>query len=268
VTPADLPAAVADGGGQSLHVQHVTHRYTTGDGELLVLDDLDLQVDAGQFVCLVGPSGCGKTTLLQLIAGFVQPSGGQIEVGGRRVTAPGADRGVVFQQPTSLLPWLTVRKNVELGLKLRRVGKAARRQRAELELERVGLTEFADRAVYELSGGMQQRCQIARVLANDPGLMLMDEPMGALDALTREHLQSELRRIWHETGRTVLLITHSVEEAVALGSRVIVMSQRPGRIVLDERLPFVASTEPLDALRSTPEFVEASRRVRAAIEAR
>jgi taurine transport system ATP-binding protein len=166
-----------------------------------------------------------------------------------------------------LMPWLSVRKNVELGPKMRGVPRSKRRARANEELDRVGLTEFADRPVYELSGGMQQRCQIARVLANDPDLMLMDEPLGALDALTREHLQAELRRIWKDTGRTVVFITHGVEEAVALGSRVIVMSHRPGRIVLDETFDFSASDTPLDELRSSPRFVEAARRVREAIEA-
>ena len=165
------------------------------------------------------------------------------------------------------MPWLSVRKNVELGPKMRGVPRSKRRARANEELDRVGLTEFADRPVYELSGGMQQRCQIARVLANDPDLMLMDEPLGALDALTREHLQAELRRIWKDTGRTVVFITHGVEEAVALGSRVIVMSHRPGRIVLDETFDFAASDTPLDELRSSPRFVEAARRVREAIEA-
>ncbi len=231
------------------------------------LDDIDIEMSAGTFLCLVGPSGCGKTTLLQLIAGFARPTSGRIEIGERVITQPGADRGVVFQHPTSLMPWLSVRKNVELGLRLRGVSRQVRRDRADAELARVGLSEFAERPVYELSGGMQQRCQIARVLANDPDIMLMDEPLGALDALTREHLQAELRRIWKETGRSVLLITHSVEEAVALGSRVVVMSPRPGRIVLDEDLPFAASDTPLDELRSSPDFVETASRVRAAIDA-
>ena len=265
--PTALPAAVSiDGGGHALRIERVSHDYATSDGPLQVLEGIDIDVAAGTFLCLVGPSGCGKTTLLQLIAGFAAPSSGTIEVGGRLVTGPGADRGVVFQQPTSLMPWMSVRKNVELGPRMRGVPRTARRRRAEEELERVGLSEFADRPVYELSGGMQQRCQIARVLANDPDLMLMDEPLGALDALTREHLQAELRTIWKETGRTVIFITHGVEEAVALGSRVIVMSHRPGRIVLDETFDFAASDTPLDELRSSPRFVDAARRVREAIE--
>ncbi len=185
------------------------------------------------------------------------------------MTGPGADRGVVFQQPTSLMPWLSVRKNVELGPAAARCVRAQRDATGRTsELERVGLAEFADRPVYELSGGMQQRCQIARVLANDPDLMLMDEPLGALDALTREHLQAELRRIWKDTGRTVVLITHSVEEAVALGSRVDRdESIARGGSCSTRRSTFAASDTPLDELRSSPRFVEAARRVRGAIEA-
>jgi ABC-type nitrate/sulfonate/bicarbonate transport system ATPase subunit len=241
--------------------------YATQDGgEVHALDRIDLDVASGEFLCLVGPSGCGKTTLLQLLAGFLHPTEGAIEAGGVPVVKPGHERGVVFQHPSSLYPWLTVRRNVELGPRLRGVPRGARRARGEQELARVGLLEFADRAVYELSGGMQQRCQIARVLANDPDVMLMDEPFGALDALTREHLQGELRRIWQDTGRTVFFITHSVDEAVALASRVLVMSTRPGRIVLDERLPFSGSSAPLADLRASPAFVEACARVRAAID--
>ena len=192
---------------------------------------------------------------------------GEVLSFGAEVRRPGAARGVVFQQPTSLLPWYSVRKNVELGLRYRGVAsRTDRRARAEVELARVGLTDFADRAVYELSGGMQQRTQIARVLANDPEVMLMDEPFGALDALTRERLQGELLGIWRTMRPTVLLITHSVEEAVALGTRVIVMSSRPGRIVLDEAQPFAAREETIDDIRADAEFVAACQLVRAALD--
>jgi ABC-type nitrate/sulfonate/bicarbonate transport system ATPase subunit len=261
-------APPAGGGGRDLRVAGVRHRYPTKDGGLLALDRIDLEIGAGEFVCLVGPSGCGKTTLLQLLAGFFPPTEGTIAMGGERVERPGHERGVVFQHATSLYPWLSVRSNVELGLRLRRVPRSVRRSRVDDELHRVGLLEFADRASYELSGGMQQRCQIARVLANDPDVMLMDEPFGALDALTREHLQAELRRIWQETGRTVVFITHSVEEAVVLGTRVLVMSPRPGRIVLDEPVGFARSPAAFGDLRADPVFVDACVRVRAAIEHR
>lgn len=264
--PGDRASGPVTDQGSSLAVRALRLRYPSRDGGVLALDGIDLTIGAGELVCLVGPSGCGKTTLLQVLAGFVTATEGEVTVGGRPVRGPGADRGVVFQQSTSLYPWLSVRRNVELGLRLRRVPRAERRARAEAELSRVGLGDVADRAVYELSGGMQQRVQIARVLANDPDVMLMDEPFSALDALTREHLQSELRAIWQATGRTVVFVTHSVEEAVALGSRVIVLSSRPGRITRDEQLAFVRSSAPLAQIRSDPFFVAAAAAIRSAIE--
>lgn len=254
--------------GQAITLRAVTHHYQAGDGATVTaLAGIDLDIDAGEFVTVVGPSGCGKTTLLQLIAGFFGPTSGTIAVGGEAVGAPGPERGVVFQHPTSLYPWLSVRGNVELGLRLRGVRRAERRARALAELERVGLGDVAERAPYELSGGMQQRCQIARALANDPAVMLMDEPFGALDAITRELLQQELATLWHTTGRTVVLITHGVDEAVLLGSRVIVLSQRPGRVVLDERPPFARSGRPLAEVRADPEFARVAATVRATVAA-
>lgn len=255
-------------GGRAVRVTGVHHEYESATGGVVhALAGIDLDIEAGSFVSLVGPSGCGKSTLLQLLAGFIRPTAGEITVAGHEVTGPGADRGVVFQQPTSLLPWRSVHDNVELGLRLRRVPRPIRRERVAAELARVGLAEFGRRAVYELSGGMQQRTQIARVLANDPDVMLMDEPFGALDALTRERLQRELQQIWRVSRPTVLLITHGVEEAVALGTRVVVLSKRPGRIVLDVAPPFAVSDAALDDIRRTPAFVDACAEVRAAIEA-
>jgi taurine transport system ATP-binding protein len=238
----------------------VEHVYESGTH---ALGPLDLEVAAGEFLALVGPSGCGKTTLLQLLAGFLTPSAGSVLVGGVEVRAPGPDRGVVFQQP-NLYPWLSVRENVALGPRLGGARKAARWAIADEQLARVGLADFGAAKPYELSGGMQQRAQIARVLANDPGIMLLDEPFGALDALTRERLQAELHRVWLGAGKTALFITHSVEEAVFLGTRVLVMSPRPGRIVFDEPVPFGAD-ERTDALRGDPAFVAFRERVRAAI---
>jgi ABC-type taurine transport system ATPase subunit len=258
-------ATRAPAAGRAFRLQGVTHRYEGTNGIVTALSGLDLDVAAGEFLTVVGPSGCGKTTLLQLVAGFVTPTGGSVTVGGVPVTGPDSDRGVVFQHPTSLYPWLTVRGNVELGLRLRGVGKAARRARALTELERVGLADVAESAPYELSGGMQQRCQIARVLANDPAVMLMDEPFGALDAITRERLQDELIALWNATARTVVFITHSVDEAVLLGSRIIVLSPRPGRIIVDRPLPFSASGRRSDDLRADPAFTAAAHDVRAAI---
>lgn len=209
--------------------------YDTASGQTVALQPTDLTIEPGEFVSIVGPSGCGKTTLLRLIAGFEDPTEGVVEVGGARVTAPSADRGVVFQAPT-LYPWLTVRGNVEFGPKVSGVGKAERREQAQKLLDLVGLGDFGDKRPYELSGGMQQRAQIARVLVNDPAIVLMDEPYGALDALTRERLQVDLLKIWREAGKTIVFITHSVEEAVFLSTRVLVMSARPGRVVIDRKV--------------------------------
>jgi ABC-type nitrate/sulfonate/bicarbonate transport system ATPase subunit len=238
----------------------VAHRFDGRAGAVDALGPLDLAVEAGEFVTLAGPSGCGKTTLLSLLAGFLTPTSGSVRVDDVVVDGPSPDRGVVFQEP-NLYPWKSVRANVALGPQLRGVRRAARRAIADEYLDLVGLTEFADAAPYELSGGMQQRCQIARVLANDPAIMLLDEPFGALDALTRERLQDELQRIWRGSGKTALFITHSVDEAVYLGTRVLVMSPRPGRIVFDEPTPF-GPDERSQSLRASPEFIEFRERVR------
>ena len=251
---------------RSVEISALRHYFQARRSLVQALERIDLTIEPGQFVCLAGPSGCGKTTLLRLLAGFMRPSEGTITVGEERVSRPAAERGVVFQQPT-LFPWLSVRKNVELGPKLRGVSAAERREQADKHLSMVGLSDFADQRPYELSGGMQQRCQIARVLTNDPDIVLMDEPFGALDALTRERLQNELLEIWRVTGKTILFITHSVDEAVFLGSRVMVMSPRPGRILLDEQANFSPPGAPIDAaqIRGLPEYVEFAERVRLAI---
>ncbi len=253
---------------QDVRIDSVSHTFDTRGGGVEALGDLDFAIEPGQFLCLAGPSGCGKTTLLRLLAGFMTPTRGSITVGGSAVSRPGADRGVVFQQP-NLFPWLSVRKNVELGPRLRGVAATQRRDQADRFLDMVGLADFADSRPYELSGGMQQRCQIARVLTNDPDIVLMDEPFGALDALTREHLQDQLLEIWRATGKTIVFITHSVDEAVFLGSRVMVMSPRPGRIVLDRSASFSPPDAPVapERIRSMPEFVEVADEVRRAIHA-
>jgi ABC-type nitrate/sulfonate/bicarbonate transport system ATPase subunit len=251
---------------RQVQVEGLRHYFKGQGSQVHALDRLDMTIEPGQFVCLAGPSGCGKTTLLRLIAGFMKPSEGTIKVSGERVARPAAERGVVFQQPT-LFPWMSVRRNVELGPKLRGVAQSERRETADRYLDMVGLTDFGDRRPYELSGGMQQRCQIARVLTNDPDIVLMDEPFGALDALTRERLQNELLEIWRETHKTILFITHSVDEAVFLGSRVMVMSPRPGKIVLDENAVFSQPGEQIDAtkIRALPEYGLLRERVRRAI---
>ena len=235
-----------------VRIAGVEHRYRTVDGsEVHALGPVDRDIEPGSFVCLVGPSGCGKTTLLRLVAGFITPTAGTVDVGGVAVDGPGPDRGVVFQHPP-LFPWLDVLGNVEFGLRMRRVPKRDRRATAERWLEVVGLADSARLATYELSGGMQQRVQLARVLACDPSIVLMDEPFGALDALTRERLQDELLDLWRGSGRTVIFVTHSVDEAVYLGTRAVVLGQRPGQVVLDVAVPDVdrSSTPQLAELRS------------------
>lgn len=248
----------------AVQLRGVRHDYDGGNGALRALDTIDLDIAPGEFVSILGPSGCGKSTLLRLIAGFLEPTQGEVKADGVAVDGPSPERGVVFQQP-SLYPWLDVRGNVEFGLKMRRVGRAERRAIADRYLELVGLQDFARARPYELSGGMQQRCQLARVLATEPRTILMDEPFGALDALTREQLQGELRSIWTREQRTVVLITHSVDEAVLLGTRLVIMSARPGRIVLDEPLPFVRSGRQAAELRADRDFVAVCERARALI---
>ncbi|MFE6967990.1 ABC transporter ATP-binding protein [Isoptericola sp. NPDC057653] len=229
-------------------------------GTLVALEDLTLDVAAGELVTLVGPSGCGKSTLLDLVTGLSEPTSGRILLDGRPVTGPGLDRGIVFQQ-YALLPWRTAQANVELGLEARRLPRAERRRIAREHLELVGLSGFEDRYPHELSGGMKQRVAIARSLAFDPEVLLMDEPFAALDAQTRETLQDELLRIWRATGKTIVFITHGIEEAVYLGQRVVVLTPRPGRVrqVLDVDLP--GRGEPGRDVRADPEFVALRHRV-------
>jgi ABC-type nitrate/sulfonate/bicarbonate transport system ATPase subunit len=249
----------------SVELRGVAQRFArAGGADIDVLAGIDLDLEQGSFVCLVGPSGCGKSTLLRMIAGFQTPTEGTVSVGGRAVVGPGPDRGVVFQQP-NLFPWLNVRDNVAYGPRMRGVAKRERRQRADEQLALVGLTEFGDHRPYELSGGMQQRCQLARVLINDPAIVLMDEPFGALDAITRERMQDELLRIWRLSRPTILFITHSVEEAVYLGTRALVMSARPGRIVADVALPFSSAPDHTTTARTTLPFVELRRDLAASL---
>ena len=237
-----------------LQLQQLDLTYPSRDGLVHALADVSLTVASGEFICVVGPSGCGKTTLLKLVAGLLFPTYGTALVDGKPITGPAADRGIVFQQP-ALYPWLTVADNVAFGLQMRHVAARVRRERVAAMLELVGLRDFSRRAPYELSGGMQQRAAIARVLVNEPRMMLMDEPFGALDALTREHMQEELLKIWRTTQTTIILITHSVEEAVYLGTRILVMSPRPGRVVADVAVPFSREAGDSRAIKSRPDFV-------------
>src|SRR5258706_4456824 len=221
-------------------IRGLSHRYTDTRGSLIsAIDDVSLDIDAGHFMTIVGPSGCGKTTLLNIVAGFIPASQGSVRVDGTPVTEPGPDRGVVFQS-FALFDWLTVRQNIEFGPGMSDSDPRERTQRADKYLALIGLKKFADRYPYELSGGMKQRVAIARALANDPEILLMDEPFAALDAQTRELMQEELLSIWEATKKTILFITHSIEEAVYLSSDIAVMTHRPGRIkrLFEVSLPY------------------------------
>lgn len=237
-----------------LQISHLSADY----GGKPALADINLTLESGELLVVLGPSGCGKTTLLNLIAGFVPYQHGSITLEGQRVTGPGAERGVVFQNE-GLLPWRNVQDNVALGLQLAGVDKAQRRQAAAQMLKKVGLEGAEKRFIWQLSGGQRQRVGIARALAANPQLLLLDEPFGALDASTREQMQTLLLKLWHETGKQVLLITHDIEEAIFMATELVLLSPGPGRVV--ERLPldfsrrFVAG-ESCRSIKSDPRFIE------------
>ena len=221
-----------------LKISGVSMRFDIPDGSYVqALQDINLEITEGEIMSVLGPSGCGKTTLLNILAGFLAPTEGTIHIGDHIVQGPDPERGMVFQKG-ALFEWMSVRHNVDFGPRMKGMPKAERDQITDHLLDVVGLQDFKEKAIYELSGGMQQRVALARCLANDPDVILMDEPLGALDALTREKMQSLVLDIWKETGKTIILITHSVEEALLLGERLLVMAPRPGRIHQEYRLPF------------------------------
>ncbi len=242
-----------------IEIAGVSKTYRTQDGDVPSLRPLDFSVDQGEFMVVVGPSGCGKSTLLKLIAGLLPPSEGEIRVEGRVVTKPHGGVGIVFQSPL-LLPWRSVFRNVLMPVEVKGLPRAEYEQRARALLKMVGLEGFENKYPWQLSGGMQQRASICRALVHDPKIVLMDEPFGALDAMTRERMNVELQRIQRETGKTVLLITHSIPEAVFLADRVLVMSERPGTIaaIYDVSLPRPRS---LDVL-ADPVFVQLTQTIR------
>ena len=234
----------------------VTYRGNNGS-RLLALDSINLQVKAGEFLCIVGPSGCGKSTLLHLIAGLHQPSQGHVLVDDKLVDAPGTDRILIFQE-LGLFPWLTVGQNVEFGMKMTHVPKSEREEKIRYYLRLVHLSQFRNSYIHQLSGGMRQRVALARALATEPDVLLMDEPFAALDAQTRDLLHDELERIWAETGRTIIFVTHNVREAVRLGDRVALFTFRPGRIKreFDIDLPRPRHLEDVTVAKSAREILD------------
>jgi NitT/TauT family transport system ATP-binding protein len=235
-----------------IDIQHVTQRYLTSRrGQLLALDNIDFQVQAGEFVSIVGPSGCGKSSLLYIVAGLVQASDGQVVVNGSPITGPSPDRGLVLQN-SSIFPWRTVDENVAFGPQMNGMARKERDALVSHYLDLVGLAKFAKFHPRELSGGMKQRIAIAQMLACGPSICLMDEPFGALDALSREVLQDQLLQLWERDRKTVLFVTHSIDEAVLLSDRVVVMSPLPGRV---KEIVSITLPRPRQEARALPEFV-------------
>lgn len=230
---------------EPIEVQNVSYEYDTGRGRMLAVKDVSFSVRPSEFVCVLGPSGCGKTTILNMLAGFLQPTSGQIAIGGEKVNGSHHNRGVVFQDFAQLFPWRTARRNVEFGLEMRGVPKAAREKTALEQLRLVGLVPFADAYPHQLSGGMQQRVAIARALAYNPGVLLMDEPFAALDAMTRDEMQRLLTEVWQQTRKTVVYVTHNVAEAVYLGDKVLVLAAHPGTVKAEMKLDIPRPRDPL-----------------------
>jgi NitT/TauT family transport system ATP-binding protein len=260
------PAADRSAAPPAIDAAGVSLTFTTADGTVEALSNIDLRIAAGEFVSLIGPSGCGKTTLLRIIADLERPTAGRIAVKGLTTEQARLARqyGYVFQAP-ALYPWRTVEANVMLPLEIMGFPAAERRERAQRYLALVNLAGFERKFPWQLSGGMQQRASIARALSFDPALMLMDEPFGALDEITRDHLNEQLLRLWERTGKTVVFVTHSIPEAVFLSTRIVIMSARPGRIidVIDCDFPRDRTIE----IRETPDFVKIAHRVRMGLRA-
>ncbi len=226
-----------------IRISEVNKVFNSDRKEVVALRNINLEIPDGEFVCLLGPSGCGKSTLLNAVAGFSLPSSGTITTDDRLVTGPGPDRGMVFQE-YALFPWMTVEQNIAFGLEIKGIAAAEIRRRVSALLEKLGLADFRSRFPKDLSGGMRQRVAIARVLALDSPIMLMDEPFGALDALTRRTLQDELLRIWAELKKTIIFVTHSIEEAIYMADRIVVMTYRPGTVKRDMRVMLPRPRDP------------------------
>ncbi|WP_438990655.1 ATP-binding cassette domain-containing protein [Lentibacter sp.] len=242
----------------TLSIDKISMRFDLPNGShVQALKDISLEIKSGELMSVLGPSGCGKTTLLNIVAGFLAPTEGSMTLNNHQITGPDAERGMVFQQG-ALFEWMSVRENVSFGPRMKGQREAEWRDNVDHLLDIVGLRDFKEKSVFELSGGMQQRVALARCLANDPDVILMDEPLGALDALTREKMQGLVLKLWKETGKTIILITHSVEEALLLGERLLVLAPRPGRIHREYRLPFadMGVGQDLREVKKHPEFGE------------
>jgi NitT/TauT family transport system ATP-binding protein len=264
-TPQLTREGLAPRGRPLIDIQRVSKTYVTASsGSVHALNKVDLEIADGEFVCVVGPSGCGKSTLLRMLAGLDTYDGGMLSLDEQPVTGPSGKVGVVFQA-ANLLPWLTVRENVRLPLRVGGRHEAAD-ARIDALLDMAGLGEFGRRYPYELSGGMQQRAGICRALARDPQILLMDEPFGALDALTRERMNMELQHIWQANRKTILLITHSISEAIFLGDRVVVMSARPGRVLADLQVP-IPRPRSFDTIVSHPNYAALASEIRGLLNA-
>ncbi len=251
----DMVETTAREGECYIEIKNLSKTYRKDEKVTVAIEDFDLDIKKGELIAIVGPSGCGKTTILRMIAGLLEPTAGEILIDGKRCEGPGPDRGMVFQD-FALLPWRTVRKNVELGLEIAGVPKEERRERAEKYIKIVGLEKFADSTIQELSGGMKQRVGIARALVNNPSVILMDEPFGALDAQTRNIMQAGLVRILEKTDQTIVFITHSVDEAVFLADRIVVLTKRPATIKEIIEVPW---PRPRD--RAAPEFTALRKKI-------
>ncbi len=232
---------------QSIEVKNISFQYDTAQGPVLAVKDVTFTVAPAEFLCVLGPSGCGKTTILNMLAGFLAPTQGEILMDGSPLVGLSQNRGVVFQDFAQLFPWRTARRNVEFGLEMRGVAEAQRRETALRFLKLVKLEKFADSYPHELSGGMQQRVAIARALAYNPGVLLMDEPFAALDAMTRDEMQKQLTEVWQETRKTIVYITHNVAEAVYLADNLLVMAPHPGTIKARIKLDLPRPRDPLSA---------------------
>ena len=248
-----------------IDLRHIKLTYELGSRKLEILNDLNLSIAEGEFICVLGPSGCGKSTLLKILAGYEIPEAGEIIIDGKTHQGPNAEIGVVFQH-ANLFPWLSIEKNVEFGLKMKKMSKTQRRQLVSNYLDMVGLKEFATLLPHQLSGGMKQRAAIARSLVMNPKIILTDEPFAALDSITRQSIQGQLKQLWQQTNKTIFFITHDVDEAIFLGSRVILLNGKPGKVMLDCENPLASKVKSESDFRDVEGYKEFRQTLMKALE--